>query len=132
VAATARATADQSELRAYSSPIISLVRGSKPANAVSRMTPGSFHVAKLYRKSLDELRKKELKRLKKELPEADYKEFKGVLWLLRKNPEELTPEELEVVKGLFKYTPLLGAAYVFCYKGHSSYRCHQSMIASIP
>jgi transposase len=40
-----------------------------------------FHVAKRYRKGLDELRKKELKRLKKELPEADYKEFKGVMWL---------------------------------------------------
>jgi transposase len=74
-----------------------------------------FHVAKRYRKGLDELCKKELKRLKKELPEADYKEFKGMLWLLRKNPAELTPEELEGVKGLFKYTPLLGAAYVFCY-----------------
>ena len=74
-----------------------------------------FHVAKLYRKGLDELRKKELKRLKKELPETDYQEFKGVLWLLRKNPAELKPEELEVLSGLFKYTPLLGSAYVFCY-----------------
>jgi transposase len=74
-----------------------------------------FHVAKLYRKGLDELRKKELKRLKKELPEADYKEFKGVRWLLRKNPAELKPEELEVLSRLFKYTPLLGSAYVFCY-----------------
>jgi transposase len=80
-----------------------------------RVVVDRFHVAKLYRKGLDELRKKELKRLKKELPEADYNEFKGVLWLLRKNPAELTPEELEVLKGLFKYTPLLGAAYVFCY-----------------
>jgi transposase len=80
-----------------------------------RVVVDRFHVAKLYRKGLDELRKKELKRLKKELPEADYKEFKGVLWLLRKNPAELTPGELEVLSGLFKYTPLLGAAYVFCY-----------------
>ena len=74
-----------------------------------------FHVAKRYRKGLDELRKKELKRLKKELPKADYKEFKGVMWLLRKNPTELKPEEIEVVSGLFKHTPLLGSAYVFCY-----------------
>ena len=69
-----------------------------------------FHVAKLYRKGLDELRKKELKRLKKELPEADYKAFKGVMWLLRKNPAELISEELEVLSSLFKYTPLLGSA----------------------
>jgi transposase len=80
-----------------------------------RVVVDRFHVAKLYRKGLDDLRKEELKRLKKELPEADYNEFKGVLWLLRKNPAELTPEELAVLKGLFKYTPLLGAAYVFCY-----------------
>jgi transposase len=74
-----------------------------------------FHVAKLYRQGLDKLRKKELKRLKKELSEVDYKEFKGVMWLLRRNPEELKPEELEVLSRLFKYTPLLGSAYVFCY-----------------
>jgi transposase len=74
-----------------------------------------FHVAKLYRQGLDKLRKKELKRVKKELPEANYQEFKGVMWLLRKNPAELKPEELEVLSGLFKYTPLLGSAYVFCY-----------------
>ena len=74
-----------------------------------------FHVAKLYRKGLDDLRKKELKRLKKELPEADYKEFKGVMWMLRKNPAELKPEESDVISRLFKQTPLLGSAYVFCY-----------------
>lgn len=74
-----------------------------------------FHVAKLYRKGLDELRKKELKRLKKELPEADYQAFNGVMWLLRKNPAAIKPEELEVLSSLFKHTPLLGSAYVFCY-----------------
>lgn len=73
-----------------------------------------FHVAKLYRRGLDELRKKEVQRLKKELPEADYKEFKGVMWLLRKKPAELNPEAVEVISGLFKHTPLLGSAYVFC------------------
>jgi transposase len=79
-----------------------------------RVVVDRFHVAKLYRKGVDKLRKQELKRLKKELPEADYKQFEGVMWLLRKNPAELTPAEVEVLKGLFKYTPLLGAAYVFC------------------
>ncbi|MFO1434194.1 MAG: ISL3 family transposase [Candidatus Competibacteraceae bacterium] len=74
-----------------------------------------FHVAKRYRKGVDELRKKELKRVKKELPKADYHAFEGVMWLLRKNPAEVKPEELEVLSGLFKYTPLLGSAYVFCY-----------------
>ena len=74
-----------------------------------------FHVAKLYRKGLDELRKQELKRLKKELPEADYKGLKGVMWMLRKRVNQLTEEELESIKRLFTYAPLLGSAYVFCY-----------------
>ena len=80
-----------------------------------RVVVDRFHVAKLYRKGLDELRKKELKRLKKELSETDYEAFKGVMWWLRKNPVELKPEEVDVLSHLFKYTPLLGLAYVFCY-----------------
>jgi transposase len=80
-----------------------------------RIVVDRFHVAKLYRKGLDEVRKKEVKRLKEELPAETYNEFKGVMWLLRKNPEALEPEELDTLKKLFKYTPLLGTVYVFCY-----------------
>jgi len=36
-----------------------------------------FHIAKLYRKGLDELRKREMKRLRKELPKEEYKKLKG-------------------------------------------------------
>ena len=57
-----------------------------------RIVVDRFHVAKLYRKGLDEVRKKELKQLKEELPAETYKAFKGVIWKLRKNPEELEPE----------------------------------------
>ena len=74
-----------------------------------------FHVAKLYRKGLDDVRKKEMKRLKEELPKADYQEFQGVMWLLRKNPAELKPEELDILSRLFQHTTLLAAAYVLCY-----------------
>jgi transposase len=74
-----------------------------------------FHVAKLYRKGLDEVRKKEMKQLKDKLPKADYKEFQGVMWLLRKNPTELKPEELDILTRLFQHTPLLATTYVFCY-----------------
>ena len=80
-----------------------------------RIVVDRFHVAKLYRKGLDDLRKQELQRLKEELSEETYQEFKGVMWVLRKNPEELEPEERETLKKLFKYTPLLGTAYVLCY-----------------
>ena len=86
------------------------VLGNKVQVVVDR-----FQVAKLYRQGWDQRRKKELKRLKKALPEANYQAFKGVRWRLRKNPAELKPEELEILSGLFRYTPLLGSAYVFCY-----------------
>jgi transposase len=38
-----------------------------------------FHVAKLYRRSLDRLRKHELKRLKQELSEEAYGQLKGAM-----------------------------------------------------
>jgi transposase len=41
-----------------------------------------FHVARLYRKGLDTLRKQELKRLKQELSAEDYRELKGAMWVL--------------------------------------------------
>ncbi len=47
-----------------------------------------FHVAKLYRRGLDILRKKELKRLKQELSEKDYGQLKGTMWALRKSEEK--------------------------------------------
>jgi transposase len=73
-----------------------------------------FHVAKLYRKALDGLRKKEMRRLKKELSEEEYGKLKGAMWILRKDAEELVEEELEVLKLLFKYSPILEIAYKFC------------------
>lgn len=83
-----------------------------------------FHVAKLYRKGLDALRKKELKRLKKAVTEEEYKGFKGVMWLLRKRPDQLTEEESGVLKSLFSYSPLLGSAYVFCYTLTGIFEAH--------
>ena len=49
-----------------------------------------FHVAKKYRECLDNLRKKEMGDLKKWLPEEDYKELKGAMWIVRKKESELT------------------------------------------
>jgi len=73
-----------------------------------------FHVAKLYRKSLDSLRKSEMKRLKEELPEAEYKKLKNVMWTLRKNPSDLDFEEKTVLILLFNYSPMLRLAYKLC------------------
>jgi transposase len=52
-----------------------------------------FHVAKLYRDGFETLRKKELRRLKKDLSEKAYRELKGAMWILRNMPIRLTQED---------------------------------------
>ncbi len=72
-----------------------------------------FHVAKLYRGCLDNLRKKEMKRLKEELSKEEYGKLKGVMWLLRKKEDNLTKKEKEILNLLFEYSPDLKCAYDF-------------------
>jgi transposase len=85
------------------------VFGKKVALIVDR-----FHVAKLYRKSLVGLRKKELKRLKKVLSAEEYQALKPAIALLCHKKEFMTEEEKKIVAPLFSYSPLLKAAYKFC------------------
>lgn len=72
-----------------------------------------FHVAKNYRKCIDSLRKKELKRLKKELTEDEYKKLKGAMWALRKKEQDLNDQEKDVLTILFQYSPMLEQVYQF-------------------
>jgi transposase len=76
-----------------------------------RIVIDRFHVARAYRDGLDDLRKQELGRLKKELPAGEYKQLKGSLWALRKNPADLTTEERRLLRLLFRYSPQLKQAY---------------------
>ena len=73
-----------------------------------------FHVAKLYRKGVDSLRKQELRRLKQTLAEEDYKQLKGAMWALRKKEANLTDEDKAVLACLFAYSPCLKTAYDLC------------------
>ena len=79
-----------------------------------RIVADRFHVAKLYRKGLDDLRKKEMKRLKKVLPKEEYKSFKTVMWVLRKNVDDLTEADLEIIKKLKPHAPELVTVYLLC------------------
>ena len=72
-----------------------------------------YHVAKKYRACADTLRKQELKRLKAELPEAEYQSLKGVMWPFRKNKADLGQNETELLDRLFSYSPALKLAYDF-------------------
>jgi transposase len=73
-----------------------------------------FHVAKLYRKGLDTLRKQELQRLKRELSEEEYKQLQGVMWALRKREDHLTDEAKDLLARLFVHAPLVKVAYELC------------------
>ena len=71
-----------------------------------------FHVAKNYREDFDKLRKKELRRLKQELPEATYKEVvHGMHWVLRHNYANLNDDDKVRLRRLFQYSPTLHQAY---------------------
>jgi transposase len=70
-----------------------------------------FHLAKLYRAAVDELRKGELRALKQVLKPEEYAAFKGVMWMLRRHRDDLTNEELEILELLFDCSPSLRQAY---------------------
>ncbi len=76
-----------------------------------RVVADRFHVAKLYRKGLDGFRKQELKRLRGELGEEEYKELKGAMWVLRKNNKDLSKDNKALLEKLFKHSPVLEIAY---------------------
>lgn len=73
-----------------------------------------FHVAQHYRDDFDDLRKQELRRLKKELPTETYdQDCKGTLWLLRKNHATLNDEERLDLRRLLAHSTSLHQAYTF-------------------
>jgi transposase len=72
-----------------------------------------YHVAKLYRAGADRLRTQEMRRLKQELPKADYAQVKGAMWPFRKKAADLEVEEQELLTRLFTYSPTLQQAYEY-------------------
>ncbi len=87
------------------------VFGSKVNIVIDR-----FHVAKNYRKAIETLRKKEMKRLKSELSEDDYRKLKNIMWILRKNYSDLSDEDKETLNLMFEYSPPMKKAYNFTNK----------------
>jgi transposase len=86
--------------------------------AVEKALPGAklvvdrFHVAQAYRKGADAVRKRELKRLKRELSEADYTLLKGAMWAFRKRPEDLNPKEKVLLNRAFVQSAKMEEAYI--------------------
>jgi transposase len=76
-----------------------------------RLVIDRFHITEAYRNALEGLRKKELNRLKKELSAQEYKLLKGSMWALRKEPQDLSQEENQILARLFQWSPNLKTAY---------------------
>ncbi len=80
----------------------------------TKVVADQFHVAKLYRKALEQVRKQELRRLKEALPKEEYATLKGVMWALRKPPQALTREEYQQLHSLFRHAPVVRTVYDLC------------------
>lgn len=85
-----------------------------------------YHVAKLYRKPLDQLRIKEMTRLKAELDEEEYGKLNGMMWILRKQHECLSAEDKAVLELLYHYSPKLKKAHQFALKLTCIFNAHTS------
>jgi transposase len=77
----------------------------------ARIVADRFHVTRHYHQAAEGLRQHELRRLKKALPPAEYQGLKGSMWAFRKNPQDLRPEERQVLRKLFQHAPQLKQAY---------------------
>jgi transposase len=78
---------------------------------MTRIVVDRFHVTRHYHQAADDLRQSELKRLKQELPKEEYQLLKGSMWAFRKRPQDLRPEERQVLRKLWKVAPKLKQAY---------------------
>jgi transposase len=70
-----------------------------------------YHVARLYRARLDALRVSEMRRLKATLPEAQYRELEGTMWIVRKQHECLGSAEKDKLALLYRHSPSLEKAH---------------------
>jgi len=90
-----------------------------------------YHVAKGYRKPLDELRIKEMKRLKSILTDEHYAQLKGMMWIVRKNYECLNADDKAKLALLYKYSPELKKAHSYALKLTHVFNTHQSRKSGI-
>ena len=90
-----------------------------------------YHVAKLYRKPLDKLRIKEMKRLKTALSSDEYSKLEGMMWILRKQHECLTEVDKSKLEVLYKHSPTLKQAHGFALKLTQIFNTHSNRRAAM-
>ncbi len=98
---------------AYLSAVAEVVADSPYLDAATiDIVVDRFHVATNCRQAFEQVRKAELRRLKKELDDEQYAEVcKGMMWVLRYNHDNLTAEQQLRLRPLFEHSPLLHQAY---------------------
>jgi transposase len=79
----------------------------------ARIVADRFHVARHYRDAADQIRKKELRRLKKALSKEEYQKLSGSFQAFRKNAKDLNKAERKTLRGFFEYSPCAKQAYDF-------------------
>ena len=85
-----------------------------------------YHVAKLYRKPLDQLRTKEMERIKSKVSAEEYSKLKDMMWILRKHHECLTEEEKQKLSLLYKHSPNLKKAHSLAIRLTHIFNAHHS------
>ena len=102
------------------------INAAKEVLGENIVTADRFHVARLYRKKLVNIRKSELRRLKKKLSQEQYKSFKEATSILCKGKDYFTEDEKETVDILFDHSPKLRLAYQLSRELSGIFDRHQS------
>jgi len=92
----------------------------------SKVVVDRYHVAKLYRKPLDNLRIKEMARLKQALEPEEYKKLEGMMWIIRKHYECLTQSDKDKLALLYHHSPALKQAHKYALKLTHIFNCHSN------
>lgn len=79
----------------------------------ARIVADRFHVARHYREAADQIRKEELRRLKKVLSKEAYQTLNGSYHAFRKNAKDLNKEERKTLRKFFQYSSDAKRAYGF-------------------
>ena len=85
-----------------------------------------YHVSKLYRKPLDDLRIKEMARLKSELCEEEYSRLKDIMWILRKQHECLSEADKTKLELLYSRSPIMKQAHRYALQLTNIFNTHSS------
>lgn len=85
-----------------------------------------YHVSKLYRGPLDQIRIEEMKRLKSTLSQEEYAKLEGMMWILRKNHECLSSQDKAIMEFMYKHSPLLKDAHKMAIKLTHIFNAHHN------